>query len=136
MNVRQRLQELGAARVPEPRPLVSERRIDFEAGCVDDLLRLVGVDRADRVDDRAARAHALRGGAEELELELGERLCAPAQVRSAVEDAEAGARSVDERAVEASELGRELAAVGDDDANVSSRRAARRSPRARVRALR
>ena len=96
----------------------ARRRVDLEPGRVDDGLRLVGVDRADRVDDRPARPHALGRGAQQLELELGQRLGAPAQVRPPVQDAEPRARCVDERAVEADQLGRKRAAVGDDDAHV------------------
>ena len=51
--------------MPEQRPLVTEGRIDLEARHVDDLLRLVGVDRAHGVDDPPARAHAFGGGAKE-----------------------------------------------------------------------
>ena len=40
---------------------------------VDDRLVLVGVQRADRVDDRAARLRALGRGAQQLELQLGQR---------------------------------------------------------------
>ena len=70
-------------------------------GRVDDRLVLVGVQRADRVDDRPARPHALGGRAQQRELELRQRLRAPAQVGPAGEHAEAGAGRVDERAVEA-----------------------------------
>ena len=59
MHVRQREQELRAPRVAELRPLVAER-LDREAGRVDDRLVLVGVQRADRVDDRAAGARRAR----------------------------------------------------------------------------
>ena len=85
MHVRQRLQELGP-RVTELRPLVGKRGIDLEARRVDDRLGLVRVDRADRVDDGPSRPDTLSRGAEELELELGERLGAPAEVRPLVQD--------------------------------------------------
>ncbi len=68
----------GRPRVSELRPLVGEARVDLEPGRVDDGLRLVGVDRAHRVDDRPAGSHALGRCAEELELELRKRLGAPA----------------------------------------------------------
>ena len=92
--------------------------LDLEPGGVDHRLALVGVQRADGVDDRAARLHALGRGAEERELQVGQRLRAPAEIGSAVEDAEAGARRVHERAVEALKLVRELEGVGVDDADV------------------
>ena len=50
----------------------SADRLDCEPG-VDDVLRLVAVDRADGVDDRPARADPLRRGAQQLELEPGQR---------------------------------------------------------------
>ena len=59
----------GPLRVRELRPLLAER-LRLEPDGVDDRLVLVGVQRADRVDDRAARPRALGGGAQELELEL------------------------------------------------------------------
>ena len=73
VDVRQRLEELGSPRMPEPGPLVRERGVDLEPRRVDDLLGLLGVDRAHRVDDRPSLTHALRGCAKQLELELGER---------------------------------------------------------------
>src|SRR3954451_14834799 len=91
----------------EGRPLVPERD-DLEPAGVDDRLVLVGVQRADGVDDRPTRLNALRSGLQEPELELRERLRAPAQVGSRPEDAEARARRVHERPVEAGELGWEL----------------------------
>ena len=120
----------GRRRVAELRPLLD--RLDLEAGRVDDGLGLVRVDRADRVDDRAARPHALGGRPQQLELELGQRLRAPAQVGPRSEDAEPRARRVDERAVEAGQLGRQRASVRVDDADVRRRRAGGRSPRARA----
>ena len=91
------------------RPLVAER-LDLEPGGVDDGLVLVGVQRADRVDDRAARLRALGRGAQQLELQLGQRARAPAQVGTPREHAEPRARRVDERTVEARLV--ELAQVG------------------------
>ena len=96
-------------------PLLAER-LRFEPEGVDDRFVLVCVERADGVEDRAARARALGGGAQQPELQLGQRLRAPAQVGPAVEHAEAGARRVDERAIEARRV--ELAHVGIDDAHV------------------
>ena len=81
-------------------------------------LCLVCVDRADRVDDRAPGPHARGGRLQQLELELGQRLRAPAQVGTGGEDAEPGARRVDERAVEAAQLRGQRAAVRVDDANI------------------
>ena len=89
-----------------------------ETGGVDDGLRLVGVDRADRVDDRAAGPDAVGRRPQELELQLGQRLGAPAQVGARCENAETGTGRVDERAVEARQLGRQRAAVGVDDTHV------------------
>ena len=51
--------------------------------------------------------HALGRRAQQLELELGQRLRAPAQVGPRGEHAEPGARRVDERAVEARQLRRQ-----------------------------
>ena len=116
----------GRRRVPELRPLVGEARVDLEPRSVDDRLRLVCVDRADRVHDRASRSNALCRCLQQLELELGERLGAPAKVGATIEDAEPGARSVDERAVESRELGGKRAAVRDDDTDVRRAEAARR----------
>ena len=73
---------------------------------------------------------ALGGGAQQLELQLGQRPRAPAQVGTAREHAEAGARRVDERAVEADLV--ELAQVGRDDADVRRRRSLRHRARARA----
>ena len=91
---------------------------DFEPARIHDPLVLVGVDRADRVDDRAAGRNALGGGAEQRELQLGQRLRAPPQVGPLRHDAEAGARGVDERTVEAVEPRWQLRAVGLDDGDV------------------
>src|SRR4051812_43593143 len=93
-------------------------RLDLEAGGVDDGFVLVRVDRAYGVDDRAARADALGRGAQELELQLGQRAGAPAQVRAAREDAGAGAGRVEQGAVEAGLV--ERARVGVDDADVAA----------------
>ena len=54
--------------------------------------------------------------AEERELEVGKRRRAPAEVGPLCEDAEAGAGRIDERAVEAVELGRQRGPVRLDDA--------------------
>ena len=77
---------------------------------------LVGVHRADRVDDRPARLHALRSRPQELELKLGQRARAPAEVGSPCEDAEPRARRIDERAVEPALV--ELAQVAGHDPHV------------------
>jgi hypothetical protein len=61
MPVRRRQQELRTLRVRELRPLRAEV-VGVEAGRVDDRLVLVGVERADGVDDRAAAARSLGGG--------------------------------------------------------------------------
>ena len=100
----------------ELRPFLD--RIDREAGGVDHRLGLVGVDRADRVDDRAAGPSALGRRAEEVELKLGERRRAPAQVGPRSEDSQARARRVDEGPVEAGQLRRQREPVGVDDAHV------------------
>src|SRR5205823_6528640 len=110
-----REQELGPRRVLVLRPLAAER-LDLEAGRIDDGLVLVRVEGAHGVDDRAAGLRPLRRRADQLQLQLGERLGAPAQIGSAGQHAEARARRVDERAVEA--LLGELAHVGVDDAHV------------------
>src|ERR1039458_1830430 len=73
-----------------------------------DRLVLVGIDRADGVDDRPAGLHPRRRGAQERELEFRERGRTPAQIGSLPEDAEAGAGRVDEGPVEAVELGRQF----------------------------
>ena len=109
-------------------------RIDLEPGSVDDLLRLVGVDRADRVDDRAARADPLGCGTQELELELRQRLCAPAQVGATVQDTEAGAGCIHERVVEAGELCAGARGRRRRRPERSRRRDGARSPPARERA--
>ena len=89
----------GRRRMPELRPALD--RLDLEPRRVDDGLGLVRVERADGVDDRAAGADALGRRPQQLELELRQRVRAPAQVGARGEDAEAGAGRVDERAVEA-----------------------------------
>ncbi len=134
--MRQRLEELGSPRMSEPRPLVRERGVDLEPRRVDDRLGLLGVDRAHRVDDRPSLAHALRCSAEQLELELGERLGSPAQVGSLVEHSEARARSIDERAVEVAELGRKVSGRQRRRPERWFYRADVWPPRARVLALR
>ena len=77
------------------------RSIGREAGGLDDRLVLVRVQRANGEERPSRRLHALCGRAKQRELELGQRLRAPAQVGAAGEDAEARARRVDEGAVEA-----------------------------------
>ena len=114
VDVRQREQELRAARVANCGHS-SPSGATSRPARVDDRLVLVGVDRADGVDDRPARPHALGGRAEERELELRQRLRAPAQVGALREHAEARARGVDERPVEAGQLGRQRRRVGVDD---------------------
>ena len=111
------------------------RGLDLEAGGVDDRLVLVGVDRADRVDDRAARA--ARARPRRAAARAGAPAAAVARQRRsgrAGEHAEARARRVDERAVEARQLGgaraRRRARRGR-----SSRRGGARSPRAPARGL-
>ena len=119
MHVGQRLQELRAgAAWRNVRPRGGEAVVDLEPGGVDDRLGLVAVDGADGVEDRAARPHARGCGLQQLELELGERLGAPAEIGPGCEDSEPGARRVDERPVEARQLLRQSAAVGADDLDV------------------
>src|SRR5215467_789097 len=103
-------QELGSLRVSEGRPLVAER-LRIEAARIDDRLVLVGVECADRVDDRPAFADALGCNPKEVALELREWPRAPAQVGAAREDAEARAGRVDEDSVEGAELGGKLERV-------------------------
>ena len=110
MDVRQREEELRPGRMHERGPLIVKRQ-DGEPARVDDGLALVGVERADGVDDRAAGPHSFGGGAEERELELGKRRRAPAEVGPLGQDAEARARGVDESAVEADELRRKGSSV-------------------------
>ena len=93
----------GRAGCLELRPVLD--RLDGQAGGVDDRFGLVRVDRADRVDDRPPGRTRLGRRLQELELELGERLGAPAQVGRAARTPRPGARRVDERAVEARQLG-------------------------------
>ncbi len=58
------------------------------------------------------------GRAEELELKLGKRRRAPAQVGPRSQDAQARAWRVDQGPVEAAQIGWQLTAVGVDDAHV------------------
>jgi hypothetical protein len=97
--------------VRELRPLVTDR-LDAQAARVHDVLVLGGRDRADGVRDRSVRLHPLGRYAQQLELELGQRLRPPTEVRARCQDAEPRARRVDEHAVEAGQLCRELAGVG------------------------
>src|SRR5579864_3726278 len=94
VDVRQRQQELRPPRVCELRPLATER-LRLETRRIDHCFVLVGVDRADRVDDPPARTNALRRGPQQLELQLGQRLCTPAQIRASGEHSEARARRID-----------------------------------------
>ena len=126
----------GRVGVAELRPRGGEGVVDLEPGGVDDRLGLVAVDGADGVEDGAARPHARGRGLQQLELELGQRLGAPAEIGPGCEDAEPRARSVDERPVEARQLLRQSAAVGADDLDVRRSEPARRSPRARARGRR
>src|SRR5437763_4989551 len=123
MDVRQREEELRPGRMYERWPLIVKRQ-DGEPARVDDGLALVGVERADGVNDRAAGPHSFGGGAEERELELGKRRRAPAEVGPLGEDAEARARGVDESAVEADELRRKGCSVRlyDRDVGAAHRR--------------
>src|SRR6266508_294220 len=97
--MRQGEKKLRPARVLELRPLVSER-LDAKTRGVDDGFVLLRVDRANRVDDRAAGTDAFGGDAQKLELQLWERPCAPTEIGTAREHAEARAGRVDEHAVE------------------------------------
>jgi len=117
VDVRQRLQEARVARVRELRPFLAERK-HAEAARLDDAERLLGVDRADRVDERSAGPDPFGRRAKQRELELRQRLGPPAEIGPLGEDAETRARSVDERAVEPEKLGRQRRAVGLDDGHV------------------
>ena len=114
----------------------SPSRLDREAGRVDDRLVLVRVDRADRVDDRAARPHALGGRAQQRELELRQRLArasAGRAARASTPRPEHGAStSARSKPVE---LRRQRAPSASTTRTFVARRAARRSPRARARGL-
>src|SRR5712692_6190554 len=77
VDMRQREQELRTIRMDELRPFVPERQ-DAEAARLDHRLVLVRVDRADGVDDRPSGTDALSRRAEERELQLRQRLRAPA----------------------------------------------------------
>ncbi len=61
------------------RPLLSQG-LDLEPALLDDLLVLGRGDRADRVRDGAAGPYALGRDAQQVELELGQRLGPPAEV--------------------------------------------------------
>ncbi len=89
-----------------------------QPGRVHDRLVLVGIHRADGVDDLASGLDALRGCAEQRELELGQRLGSPAQVRTLIQHAEPGAGRVHERAVEAGQIGRQIQRVCHYDADI------------------
>ena len=88
MHVRSRQQEVRPLRMREPRPLFAER-LWLEPRRLDHGLVLVGVERADGINDRPARSDALGRGAHQVELEFGQRLGAPAQVRPSGENPEA-----------------------------------------------
>src|SRR5262249_46556281 len=105
--------------MPELRPFLGQGAVDREPGRIDDGLGLISVDRADGVDDRAARPHSLGSSTEQPELQDRQRLGAPAEIGPAVQDTEARAGGVDERTVEAVELRGQLTAVRDDDADVA-----------------
>jgi len=117
--VRQREQELRPRRVTERRPLGAEI-LGLEAGRVHDGLALVRIQRADRVDDRAPRLHPLGRRAQQGELQVWERLRAPAEIRAPVEDAEAGAGRVHERTVETLKSVGQLERVRVHDTDVCS----------------
>ena len=91
--------------MPELRPLVAEW-LDAQAGRVDDALRLFGIDRADGVEDRAARLDACGRDPQQLLLQVRKRLSAPAQVWTRGEDTESGARRVDQYPLESRQLRR------------------------------
>src|SRR5437763_6203166 len=116
--VRQGEQELGPPWVREIRPLLAER-LSLEPQRVDDRLVLLGIDRAGGIDDRAPAPHPFRRRSEQRELELRQRLGAPAKIGPRGEDAEARAGRIDERAVEAVQLGRKLERVGAEDVDVA-----------------
>src|SRR5262249_47302524 len=119
VDVREREQELRPRRMREGRPLVAEWH-DGEAARVHDRLALVGVQRADGVEDRAAGANPLGGGAKQRELKVGQRGRAPAEIGALREDAETRAWRVDERPVEAAELLRQRGPVRLDDRDVGA----------------
>ena len=68
---------------------------------------------------RATRADARRRSPQELELELRQRLATPAKVGPGRQDAEPRARRIHERAIEAGQVGRQITAVGPDDAHLT-----------------
>src|SRR6266540_1415224 len=80
VDVRQGEEELGAAGMAELGPRLAEGRVRLETRRVHEILVLGRIDRADRVKERAAGLHALCRRMQESELQLGERLGAPAQV--------------------------------------------------------
>src|SRR5688500_16103787 len=86
VDVRKRLEELGARDVTERRPLPREARVDLRRAVrhhgVDDVLRLLGVDGARRVDDGAAWPGPRDRRVQQLALELRQWLRAPAEVGS------------------------------------------------------
>src|SRR5439155_12976253 len=104
--VRQGEEELRQAWMGVLRPFAAQR-LDLETAGFDHRLVLVGVHRANGIDDRPAGPDPARSGAEQLELELGQRRRAPAKVGPLREDAEARAGGVDESPVEALELRRQ-----------------------------
>src|SRR5258707_765963 len=111
--MRQGEQKLWQAGMRVLGPLVPQWQ-HLETARLDDCLVFLGVDRADRVDDRPTRTHPLGGRAQERQLEFGERGRAPAQIGSLSEDPETGAGRIDESTIEALEIERELRSVGFD----------------------
>src|SRR5206468_7249555 len=77
VNVRESEQRLRPARMAEFRELGAEV-VGRQAERVHDLLVLRPVNRADRVRDRAARAHPFGRYAQHVELQTGKRLRPPA----------------------------------------------------------
>src|SRR5262249_48037688 len=75
-------------------------------------------DRAHGVEDGAAGSHASGGSLKELELKIGKRTPPPTEIRPGGEDAQTRTGGIDEGAIEADEVRRQLAAVGVDDADV------------------
>ena len=133
MDVRQRQQELRPARVAELGPLGAEVVAARGRSASTTSSFSAAVDRADRVDDRAARPHALGGGAQQRELQLRQRLRAPAQVGPRREDAEPEQGASTSARSKPVELRRELERVGVHDRDVRRAEPARRSPPARAR---
>ena len=115
----QRQEKLRPLRVSELRPLLAER-LRRQTRLIDDRLVLVGIDRADRVDDRSPRPDVIGRGAQQAALQLRKRLAPPTKIRPASEHAETRAGGVHEHAVVAAELGRQLERIRADDRDVGS----------------